>query len=98
MPSVKNPNLLTVIEAVGYLQDEWGIHLEVSSLAAYRSRGLGPVFVKVGRSPRYLASDLDAYAQSLISPRKISASKLAAKAKPTQRKHPRPTAAMGAAA
>lgn len=35
--------------------------LKVATLRAWRHRGVGPPFVRLGRAIRYLSSDLEAY-------------------------------------
>jgi hypothetical protein len=46
---------LTEAEAAGRLG------LKVATLRAWRHRGVGPPFVRLGRAIRYLPADLDAY-------------------------------------
>ena len=39
------------------------LNISVHTLRAHRSKKTGPKFIKVGRSVRYLAEDLDAWMQ-----------------------------------
>jgi len=48
-------DLLTVEQAAEYLT------LNVNTLNAWRSKGEGPTFIRVGRSVRYKKADLDDY-------------------------------------
>lgn len=47
--------MLRTIEAAGY------IGLQKSTLEAWRVRGGGPVFLKLGKAVRYQQKDLDAF-------------------------------------
>ena len=54
--------------------------LSVATLRAWRHRGRGPRFLRLGRAVRYLASDLDAFIRaSAVDTRSVSASDGASK-------------------
>ena len=70
--------LLRRTEAAKYLRDEYGIPCEASSLRTMAHTGRGPKFQKYSRFPMYDVPDLDAYAQSKLSPKVNSTSELTA--------------------
>jgi hypothetical protein len=55
-------------EASTYLMERWGISRKPSTLAKLASTGNGPRFMRAGRVPLYGPPDLDAYAQSILTP------------------------------
>lgn len=55
-----NTTFLDTVEAARYLG------LQKTTLEAWRSRGEGPQFVKLGRAVRYRRPDLDAWIESRI--------------------------------
>jgi excisionase family DNA binding protein len=55
-----NKTFLDTIEAAQYLG------LQKTTLEAWRSRGEGPRFVKLGRAVRYRQSDLEAWIESRV--------------------------------
>jgi len=61
-------------EASTYLKTQWGITRAPTTLAKLATLGGGPRFEHAGRFPLYLASELDAWAQALLSPLKSSTS------------------------
>ncbi len=54
-------------DAANYIRTSWGIPCSSGHLANLASRKLGPKFFRVGRFPLYPQSELDVWAQSLIS-------------------------------
>jgi hypothetical protein len=59
-------------EASLYLKDRWGIDRKPSILAKIACLGGGPKFEHAGRFPLYPEPELDAWAQSTLSPLKSS--------------------------
>ena len=55
-------------EASAYLQAEWGVVRRPATLAKLAVTGGGPRFQRAGRVPLYATSDLDAWAEALLSP------------------------------
>ena len=53
-------NILRTTEAAQY------VGLQKSTLEAWRVRGSGPVFVKLGKAVRYRKEDLDAFLKSSL--------------------------------
>ena len=53
--STQNAQLLTEIQAAERMA------LSVQTLRAWRTRGVGPVWLKIGRNVRYSVADLDQY-------------------------------------
>ena len=66
MPS--SPKRLRGHEAAEYLFQKHGIVRTPGTLAKLRCVGGGPVFQIAGRSPLYLPSELDHWAEELLSP------------------------------
>jgi hypothetical protein len=58
-------------EASVYLKVTWGIDRKPATLAKYASRGSGPKIEYAGHVPLYPQPDLDAWAKSLLSPRRV---------------------------
>lgn len=67
--STENRRPLRRDEAAEYLFERHGIRRSVGTLAKLAVIGGSPVFRKCGRVPLYLPDDLDAWAESLMSPR-----------------------------
>ena len=65
-------------KAAAYVQTKYGIPCAPATLAKKASIGGGPRFRHVGRWPVYAVADLDAWAQSVMSPLKSSTSEVAA--------------------
>lgn len=63
-------------EASNYLLDTHGIRRAVGTLAKLAVIGGGPRFRVAGRTPLYAADDLDAWADSILSPPVSSTSEL----------------------
>jgi hypothetical protein len=61
-------------EASLYLKERWGIDRKPSTLAKIACLGGGPKFELAGRFPLYPEPELDAWAQSTLSPLKSSTS------------------------
>jgi hypothetical protein len=61
-------------EASQYLKEKWNIDRAPSTLAKYACVGGGPKFQHAARLPLYPEEELDAYAQSILSPLKSSTS------------------------
>jgi hypothetical protein len=61
-------------EASAYLKEKHGIVRTPATLAKYACVGGGPKFQHVGRVPHYTPTELDAYADSILSPLKSSTS------------------------
>jgi len=61
-------------EASRYLKEKWGIDRKATTLAKLACVGGGPKFEHAGRIPLYPEPELDAWAQSLLSPLKRSTS------------------------
>ena len=57
-----------------YLEQRWGIERKPSTLAKLACLGGGPRFQHVNRVPVYLEAELDAWAESILSPLKRSTS------------------------
>ncbi len=75
MIDIKNaPKRLRGKEAAEYLAQAHGIVRTPGTLAKLRCVGGGPVFQIAGRSPLYSLSDLDQWAEQLLSPRLRSTS------------------------
>lgn len=64
--TMTNSTFLDTIEAARYLG------LQKTTLEAWRCRGDGPQFVKLGRAVRYRQADLDAWIDSRIRQNTIS--------------------------
>ena len=60
--------LLRRVEASTYLLETHGVRRAVSTLAKLACVGGGPRFRIAGRTPLYAPDDLDAYAESILSP------------------------------
>jgi hypothetical protein len=72
--------------ASDYLFEKHGIERAPTTLAKLASAGGGPVFSHVGNVPVYSPSDLDDWAQSLISgPVRLASERRAARAQPPER-------------
>ncbi len=63
-------------EAATYLHETHGIRRAVGTLAKLAVIGGGPRFRVAGRTPLYAADDLDAWADSILSPPVRSTSEL----------------------
>ena len=63
-------------EAATYLLETHGIRRAVGTLAKLAVIGGGPRFRVAGRTPLYSANDLDAWADSILSPPVSSTSEL----------------------
>ncbi len=63
-------------EAATYLLETHGIHRAVGTLAKLAVIGGGPRFRVAGRTPLYSTDDLDAWAESILSPPVSSTSEL----------------------
>jgi len=63
-------------EAAAYLLETHGIHRAVGTLAKLAVVGGGPRFRVAGRTPLYSTDDLDAWAESILSPPVGSTSEL----------------------
>ena len=63
-------------EAANYLLETHGIRRAVGTLAKLAVVGGGPRFRVAGRTPLYSADDLDAWADSILSPPVSSTSEL----------------------
>jgi hypothetical protein len=63
-------------EAATYLLETHGIHRTVGTLAKLAVVGGGPRFRVAGRTPLYTTDDLDAWAESILSPPVRSTSEL----------------------
>lgn len=61
-------------EASRYLKEKYGIERKPATLAKLACLGGGPRFESAGRVPLYPEPELDAWAESLISPLKRSTS------------------------
>lgn len=61
-------------DASTYLKEKWGIDRKPATLAKLATLGGGPKFKKAGRFPLYPENELDAWAQSILSPLKASTS------------------------
>ena len=61
-------------EASAYLREEWGVVRAPSTLAKLACIGGGPRFESANRTPLYREEELDASAQSVLSPLKSSTS------------------------
>jgi hypothetical protein len=62
------PKRLRGKEAAEYLMRKHGIVRSPGTLAKLRCLGGGPVFQIAGRSPLYMLSELDVWAEQLLSP------------------------------
>ncbi len=71
-----NPRPLRRAEAAAYLLETHGIRRAVGTLAKLAVIGGGPRFRVAGRTPLYSANDLDAWADSILSPPVSSTSEL----------------------
>lgn len=63
---MSNKSFLTTDEAADY------VGLQKSTLEAWRCRGGGPRFVKMGRAVRYRQADLDAWIETRLRENTIS--------------------------
>ena len=63
-------------EAAEYLRSTHGIHRTVGTLAKLAVTGGGPRFRVAGRTPLYDIAELDAWAESILSPTVGSTSEL----------------------
>lgn len=63
---MSNKSFLTTDEAAEY------VGLQKSTLEAWRCRGGGPRFVKMGRAVRYRQADLDAWIETRLRENTIS--------------------------
>ncbi len=63
-------------EAAAYLLEQHGIRRAVGTLAKLAVVGGGPRFRVAGRTPLYAPDDLDAWADSILSPTVSSTSEL----------------------
>lgn len=61
-------------EASRYLAERWGIQRAATTLAKAASTGGGPRFQKAGRIPLYPETELDRWAEALLTPLKASTS------------------------
>lgn len=61
-------------QACAYLKEMYGIIRAPSTLAKLACNGGGPKFRKAGRIPLYPTSELDAWAQKILSPLMTSTS------------------------
>ena len=62
------------VNASAYLNDKWGIVRAPATLAKLACIGGGPRFELANRTPLYREDELDAWAQSVLSPLKRSTS------------------------
>jgi hypothetical protein len=65
-------------EAAAYIRARYNLPCEASSLRTMACRGTGPAYRKGSRFPLYDVADLDAWAQSKLSPKVRSTSELTA--------------------
>jgi hypothetical protein len=65
-------------EAAAYIRDTFNMPCQASSLRTMACKGTGPAFRKGSRFPLYDVADLDAWAQSKLSPKVRSTSELTA--------------------
>lgn len=70
--------LLRRYDAAIYLQTEWALSTTAQSLAKLAHTGGGPVYQKMGKHPVYTRINLDAWAESKLSPPMRSTSDKAA--------------------
>jgi hypothetical protein len=63
-------------EASQYLREKHGIYREPTTLAKYVSVGGGPAYQKANRTPLYTPEDLDAWVESILSPKVANTSQL----------------------
>jgi hypothetical protein len=75
-PDISRP--LRRAEAAAYIRDRYNLPCEASSLRTLACRGTGPSYRVGGRFPLYDLADLDAWAQSKLSPKVRSTSELTA--------------------
>jgi hypothetical protein len=77
-PASNTTRPLRRVEAAAYIRDKFNFPCEASSLRTMACRGSGPEFRKGSRFPLYDPADLDAWAQSKLSPKVRSTSELTA--------------------
>ncbi len=68
LPRLRRP------QASCYLKEKWGIDRAASTLAKLAVVGGGPKFQHANRIPLYTPEELDIWAESILSPMKISTS------------------------
>jgi hypothetical protein len=65
-------------DAATYIRNRYNLPCEASSLRTMACKGTGPAFRKGSRFPLYDIADLDAWAESKLSPKVKSTSELSA--------------------
>jgi hypothetical protein len=73
-----NPRPLRRNEGAAYIRDTYNLPCQASSLRTMACKGTGPAYRKGSRFPLYDVADLDAWAQSKLSPKVRSTSELTA--------------------
>ena len=68
MTGLNMPRYYRRVFAAEYVREEWGLPCSPAWLAKLAVVGGGPTFQKAGRTPLYSKEELDAWAESRLSP------------------------------